>query len=1185
MNQRYLLFCLLLLPFWAAAIPENRSLEFIANQGQWDGPFLYKAGNDMSNVYLQEKGFIYTFGAQDNIDKIRGLKNGKVPGPVTLKFHTYKVSFIGANIPQIFGSKQQSHYYNYFLGGNPSRWKSGIHPNLAVDYKNVYSNIDLHVASDEKGMKYDFIVNPGADPSKIILSYEGQDDLIIKNNKLVVRTSVGDIEELVPFAYQYREGERVEVKCRYKVKANIVTYSFPDGYNKEQTLVIDPTVVFASYSKSGYDNWGYTATYDASGNFYAGGITGPAQGGTGFNITPGAFQTKYGGPNSGGSGNGYPSDMAIMKFDSSGKNFLFGTYLGGNDNEQPHSMIVDPAGNLIIAGRSYSTDFPTTAGCYDNSLNGSGDLVIAKLNSNGTALLASTFIGGSGEDVCNFTPVEFGWGNLKHNYGDDARSEVNVDRQGNIYVAGCTQSTNFPTTSNAIKTTLGSGDLQDGVVLKMNSSLTSLIWSTYLGGSGDDAAYVLTLDTSETQIYVAGGTMSSNFPSTSGVWHSSYLGGVCDGFLCRFQNGGTYAVQKSSFIGANGYDQVYGVQMDYDNNVYVMGQTMGGNYPTTAGVYKNANSSQFVTKLDHDITAPIASTVFGTGVSDSTNISPVAFLVDTCQNVYISGWGGNIFPSTPPGVPPGTGNTKGLPITANAAQSTTDGTDFYFIVLSKNLLALQYATFMGGNGLIEHVDGGTSRFDKNGVVYQAICGGCGGSSGFPTTAGAYSQTNGSTNCNLIALKIAFNFGAVKTHAAASPNKTICLGDPITFSSAGTANAVTYEWNFGDGSPLNTNANPTYTYTSTGTFQVRLIGINPNACKVRDTAYLTIKVDTNTIKPDFVVDVLDSCFSYKINLTNTSKYGTPASGTSFFWTFGDGNTSALPNPGNYTYQNKGTYTITLTESDPNACNSPDSVKKIVSFNSFFVKSGFKYADVCYGDTAFFTNTSGNATSYKWFVGDSVFKTTDPYYRFDSAGTYKVKLVAYNDKSCNKADSVEQTITVNPKPIADFLVTYDHPIPEVNDSVHFNNRSQKADSYNWDFGDKYGSQESNPVHFYKRTGDYYVCLQSSNKYGCSDTACKKVHSDVLPLADLPTGFSPNGDGNNDILYVRGAAIESLNLKIFNRWGQLVFESNSQKDGWDGTYKGKPQEMDAYGFVLNVVFIDETTLHKQGNVTLLR
>ncbi len=1190
--RRLILYISFFVPFCVHAHSGHYApIEFVKNNGQWDGSFEYKVKTYTGDIYLETNAINIVLGHNDNIELIRKHKAGPNTKK-TLRYHRYRMLFTGANTSvKISGTKEQKHYYNYFIGNDSTKWKTNIHPNLAVDYNGLYDGIDLHIASANGKLKYDFIIQPNADPDKIQIEYDGIDQLKTKKGNLLIATSVGEVEELAPYAFQYIDGQKKEVRCKYKINGNKVTYAFPDGYDKSYALIIDPTIVFATFSGSGFDNWGFTATYDAQGNFYAGGIVSNQQGGTGFNTTTGAYDVTFGGGTS-TSGSKYPCDMSIAKFNATGTNLIYATYIGGSDNEQPHSLVVDASNNLVICGRAYSNDYPTTTGCYDNTHNGGGDIVVTKLNAAGSQLIGSTFIGGTADDIVNFNAEEFIAGNLKHNYGDDARSEVIIDNAGNVYVAGCTRSTNFPVTANATQSSLAGGSGQDGVVFKMNANLTSLIWSTYVGGTSDDAAYVLALSKNESQLFVSGGTMGGGFPITTGTLSQSYNGGI-DGFVLRFENGGSFALQKGTYIGTSNYDQCYGIQLNDQDEVYLMGQTLGGSFPVTTGVYSNPGSSQFVMKLDNDLSTILLSTVFGSGTSTVTNISPVAFLVDTCENVYISGWGGDIYTASGATPPPGVGNTSNMPLSSATgpnppAQSSTDGKDFYFIVFSKNLGSLLYATYMGSNTNVpEHVDGGTSRFNKNGEVYQAICGGCGegSSASFPVTNGVYSSTNKSNNCNLIALKIAFNLGAVDAIANASPNTAVCLGDPINFSSNGSSNATSYEWDFGDGNSA-TGPSPTHTYTSGGNYQVRLIAINPDACKTRDTVILNVVVDTNRIDADFTYDKTDSCSSYTTTFTNTSKYGKNPSSATFRWEFGDGTTFNGVTPPKHDFPDTGTYVVRLVMTDPDACNSPDTISKVITFNNLFVKAQFEGPSViCENSKAVLVNKSTNAKTFLWAFGNGTTSTiTNPEPVYDTAGFYTVKLFSYNPETCNGVDSIEKTIEVKSSPIASFRHT--PIIPETNEPILFTNYSEGATSYIWDFGDGTGSNLFTPKpKFFRKTGDYQVCLQALNDIGCSDTVCRRVSADVYPLADVPSAFSPNGDGNNDILYVRGYGIEVMDFKVFNRWGEVVFESTDQNLGWDGTYKNVEQPVEAYAYTLSVTFLDGSTFNKKGNVTLLR
>ncbi|MBS1776481.1 MAG: PKD domain-containing protein [Bacteroidetes bacterium] len=1189
----YLLYWLLIFFYPLKAFSQNAPLEFIENQGQWSGNFQYKSSSLNSDIYLAKNSVRYVIGASNNRDLLDAFRHGSIKEQPLLKFHAYQMTLEGATTQEIAGSKKQIYYYNYFLGNDPNKWKTGIYPFLALDYSAVYPYVDMHLSSEKGNLKYDFIVKPKGNAEQIRLRFDGLDAMALKQQNLILKTSVGDVTELKPYAYQVINGEKQEIKCRYSLQGNVLSFRFPEGYNENETLVIDPTIVFCTFTGSTADNWGFTATYDNQGNFYAGGLVS----GMGYPVSLGAFQTTYGGGQQSGTftdsthGSDYACDIGIMKLDATGANKIYATYIGGSDNEQPHSLIVDANNNLIIAGRTYSNNYPVSAGAFDNSYNGGGDIILTKLNATGTALLASTFLGGTKEDGVNFNSLETVFGGLKHNYGDDARSEVMVDNAGNIYLTSCTKSTNFPITSTAFQSSFQG--LQDAVVIKMNPNLSAMIYGTYLGGSGQDAGYVLELDHGENNFYVAGGTGSSDFPSTSGTIWGSYQGGSADGFIVKFQNSFPYTLSKATFVGRNDYDQVYGLQLDVQNNVYVMGQTLGGTFPVSAGVYNNPNSSQFILKTDANLSTILLSTVYGSGISNKTNISPVAFLVDTCNNIYISGWGGGLGFS-----PSNVGTTVNMPLSvapATPAQSITDGNDFYFIVLSSGMQSLLYATYYGrissdpGKG--EHVDGGTSRFDKNGVVYQAICGGCAGNGlsapPFPTTPGSLSPTNGSSNCNEVALKIAFQLTALKANAITIKDTVGCAPFKVKFTN-NSVNAVTYKWYFGDGSQPDTTFSPSHTFNIPGTYTVKLVVTNPGACyKTMDSTFVTIMVDSSSIHSNFTYNILNSCNPYLVSFNNTSVFSAKPgaqSRTKFTWYFDDGTTFAGANPPNHNFPDTGTYTVMLVMVDTASCNNPDTMRKTFKLSSDFVKAHFIPDSVCVGTSILFSNQSSNALSYVWNFGNgNTSNAASPTFTYTTPGTYTVTLVALNSGTCNKSDSSTKKVVIWPLPKADF--NYTPLIPVANEAIKFTNTSKDADTYFWGFGDGSSSTLANPSHLYNKTGRYKVCLEAKNKFGCVNQTCKYVDAEIYPAIDVPTAFSPNGDGVNDVLYVRGAAVDKLLFRVYNRWGEKVFETNDINVGWDGNYKGKPQEVEVYAWVLEATFLDGTTESRSGNVTLLR
>ncbi len=1155
----------------------NGPVEFVPNKGQWQGDFAYRATSGNVDFFVRKTGFTYHIQSAANLPSVHAYQHREISDAPVMKGHVFMVDFQNTTGAVSYTEgKPRTHYYNYFLGNNAGNWVSEVHPCQAVDMHSLYPGIDLRLYGVEEGaFKYDLIVKAGADAGKIAMAYKGQDGLEVKDGKLYVHTSVGDVVEMKPYAYQYSNNGKKEIPCVYQLNGNTLRFKL-GKYDTNAELVIDPTIVFATYSGSTADNWGMSATDDKQGNFYGAGVAVSS----GYPVTPGAYQTTYKGPVNNGSASGwydFETDIAISKFNANGTGLLYATYVGGTGNEMPHSTIVDKDSNLVVVGKTYSTNFPTQ-GAYDNTANGGADLVVFKLSKNGSQLLGSTYMGGVADDGVNGSA---GWGAssaTKHNYGDDARSEVITDNAGNIFVAANTKSNNFPVV-NAYQSALAGQ--QDAVIFKLTPNLSNLLWSTYLGGTADDAAYVLALSANQRTLYVAGGT-ASTIAGTAGTLHPASMGGV-DGFISKWNVGVTTpALDQYTYVGTTAYDQIYGIQLDDDSsNVYIMGQTLG-TYPVTLGVYSNPGSSQFISKLDSNLTAYKYSTVYGSGTTSFTNISPVAFLVDECKNVYVSGWGGGANFS---------GNTNGMPISANAFQSTTDGRDFYFIVLGRDLQMLLYGSYFGGNntgGSGEHVDGGTSRFDKNGVVYQAICAGCGSTNDMPTTPGVYSPTNQSTNCNLGALKISFDLGNVKASAYPIPKNTGCAPFTVQFGN-NSSNATTYEWNFGDGPGTNTQTSPTHTYTQTGVYTVRLIASNTSSmCRARDTAYLTITVTSDTIMSRFTSEIIDSCTQFVVSVQNASVYlpGPIAQQrTKFTWHWGDGSTTTQVNPGTHQYAAAGSYDIMLVMQDSLACNSPDTFRKTITFVNNFVEAEFfapKF--ICIPADIAFQNNSKLGTGYVWYFGDNS-SSTDPIptHRFDKPGTYVVMLVASNPNSCNGTDTAYITITAAPQPTANFDWA---PQPKAkNQPVHFTNQSINATAYAWSFGDGNTSSEFSPTHIYRKTNVYEVCLVAMSAEGCRDTICKPVDVEIVPYVDITTGFTPNKDGNNDFVEVRGYGIDKVTLKIYNRWGQLVYEGHNEGKTWDGFFNDKLQEMDSYAYVLDVVFVDETKAHKQGNITLIQ
>jgi len=1205
-------------------------LQFVENKGQWEKEVDFKSDISNGAFFLQPKGFTVLLQNEKDLEVLSERLHGHAHGegaadakvspasnftPVTVHSHAYRVHFVEASgLVKAYPDKALPTYNNYFIGNDPSKWKGDCKIYQGVTYRDMYPNIDVRYYTDQGTLKYDIIVHPGGNIGNIALRYEGADKLSIKNKELIIGTSVGDVKELNPYTYQVNKEGRQTLDCKYVIDEKTSTVRFKvSDYDPAATIVIDPTLIFCSFTGSTKDNWGYTATPGPDGSLFAGGITF----GSGYPVSPGAFQTVFNGGTE-DDANG-PYDISIIKLSANGANRLYGTYLGGSGNEQPHSMICDAQGNLIVAGRTNSPTASSAGKPYPTTVPAIGtcgryDIVVSKFNAAGTALIGSMRLGGLEDDGVNikskYSPLNIpgqtdGAYDTRRNYGDDARSEVIIDGSNNIYLASCTQSADFPVTPGAFQQAFAGGGQyikQDGVIVKFNAALSSVNFSTYFGGSGNDACFVLSINPLTGNLYVAGGTTSIDLPGNkAGALAPNFQGGVTDGFVTEIQADGT-AIIKTTYIGTNdniatadGNDLVYGIQFDKFGFPYIMGATTG-NWQAFNAAFSNAGGKQFIGKLKPDLSGYVYTTMFGTN-SALPNISPVAFLVDRCQNVYVSGWGGAL--NTSKSYPnAGTGGMEFL-ITQGAVQRTTDRNDFFFFVLEKNATSQLYGTFFGQTGgFTDHVDGGTSRFDANGIIYQAICANCANTPGvfFPTTPGVWAPSNASSGaCNEAAVKIEMNFGGVGASVKATINGVVdtigCVPLDVKFTDT-LAKGKQYIWDYGDGTKRDTTNAPnnsvTHTFTRVGSYRLMLISIDSTTCNIADTAYITVKVGNNTVVPNFTAVKTGGCESLTFQFNNTTTAALPVfRANTFVWDFGDG--TAPVRTGytavNHTYAAAGTYQVKLVVDDTVFCNAPDSITKPVRL-AINVTAKFATPDKgCAPYTAQFTNTSLGGTDFIWDFGDNspLSSAVSPTHLYTNPGSYTVKLTAIDTSTCNKRHDTTMVITVFVKPTAAFAA---FPNPgEANKPISFTNNSIGAVNYLWDFADGETSTAFSPSHLFNEAKKFNVMLVAYNAAGCSDTAHLEVEARVIPLLDVPNAFTPGKFGVNSIIEVKGFGIGKIDWRIYNRWGQLIFHTNSRKEGWDGTFKGAVQPMDVYTYTLDVEFTDGKKLRKTGDITLLR
>ena len=864
---------------------------FIPNQGQWNPTIRYRVELPGGVLLLHADRLHYLFYDTEALAARHApRRKAGATRAEPLRAHGVDVVLEGANpATRLEANEPDDVPRHYFFGENHA---ASVRSFAEVWYRQIYRGVDLRLYAYQNTLKYEFIVAPGVDPSVVRMRYDGADDLRLDDGNLILNHSLGQVKEYKPYCYQEKARRSVDVEGRFVQRGNRIQFAFGADYDPRVPLVIDPVLVFSTYSGSTADNWGHTATYDDQGNLYSGGSV---LGGPGFPATTGAFQVQTGGE----------WDVAMLKFSPDGKRLLYATYLGGAATEVPHSLIVNPQGELVIFGTTSSRNFPTTTSAYDRTFNGGtalvggsaplggmdylngSDVFVAKLSADGSRLVASTYLGGSGNDGLNLN------GSLTiQNYGDAYRGEVMTDSLGRVYLATVTRSTDFPTVNPVQTQRRGTAD---AVLLRLSADLSRLETSTLFGGQGYDAAYGIRVGKSGA-VYACGVTTSAdlalNFIGANATAFKPALGGGEDGFVVRLApQGGVLAI---TFLGTPQAEVAELLDVDDRENVYVLGVSSGGNYPVTPGTYRNARSSQFVQALNPTLTTGLFSTVVGSG-RGTPDLVPTAFLVTECGELLLSGWGGSINH--------GVGNalndsssTRGLPVTPDAFRPTTDGNNFYLMMLGTGATSLRYATFFGSTNRVagDHVDGGTCRFDKRGIIYHAACS-CnrpGSPSNFTTTPGAWSSANRAENCNNAAFKFAID--PVQT----SGDTTLCRG---TLAQLNATGGVSYQWSPAAGLSATNVPNPLATVQKSTTYTVRIT--KATGCTVRRTVRVSVPLDTVS----FSVKTLSAGCKEPVQIQLSLTSG---GADSYRWDLGNGDTLRTAQPEPYTYAQPGTYPIRL-----------------------------------------------------------------------------------------------------------------------------------------------------------------------------------------------------------------------------------------------------------------------------------
>jgi gliding motility-associated-like protein len=1168
--------------YTASKAIKHNAFSFLENKGQWDEDILFKSSFKGGNLWIQRNKFLFHLQDFQNLRK-NHINLGNPDINAVDRQHVVHLNFKNSNpISSVTKNNPSKSYYNFFLGNNSTKWINDVHSYTDATLFNIYKGINIHLIQEDEQLKYEFVVSPNQDPKQIQLEIAGANKIFIdEDGKLHISTPLGEIIENKPFTYQLINGIKKEVRNEFQLIDGIVSFKL-GKYDVNYELIIDPVLIFATYNGSPSDNFGMTATYGHDGTAYSGGtVFGnayPTPDKGVFNINTN-FTVVSGGA---------PSDVFITKYSPDGSNMLWTAFLGGTTNNQGaetiHSLICDEQNNIYAFGATSSQDFPTTNGCFQNVHGGGSkfnavfngalfgnsgvDIYTVKISANGHNLLGATYIGGSGNDGVNgnltgiskdYNGVIY-YDSLTSNYGDQFRGEIMLDKFNNICIATSTRSNNFPV-KNAAQPTLNGQ--QDGVIFKLKNDFSQLLFSTYIGGKDNDALYSVKIDSSNNLVF-CGGTSSTDLSTTATAFQKNYGGGKADGFIGKLSADGSI-LKHLTYIGLSQFDQTFLLEINRDNKIFVIGHSIGGNFPITNATYSNASSTQFIAQLDSTLSILEKSTVYGNSNSAVTNISPAAFLVDNCGNIYVSGWGANILQGTP---------LNGMPVTNGS--TPPNGFDFHLFVLDKNFSKVVFGGYIGGNQAQEHVDGGTSRFDKKGIVYQSVCGGCGKHSDFPVTPNAWSKTNNSDNCNNLVFK--YDFELVPSAKLTSSSDTSCLPIDITYTNSST-NTDGFVWDFGNGVKDSLSSSITKTYSNKGNYTVKLL-VKNSICNLIDTTSFTSSI-LDTIRYEKLND-LEVCDPIATKF-NANSYGTA---NKYSWSLSNKFIPLLQSTSDSTLTFKADSSLLLYYKISNGfCSKTDSLTFSVISSTLKINGETKIC-VQQVDSLYSTIQSKNQTfAFDWTpksIIQSIPSANSVLVKIDSMQTLYVQ--ANGNLGCIAKDSIK--LSLKSLNLLKTLASASNNIVLKGENVQL---FGKPDGYKylWSPENKVTESTSQNTEATIWENTIYKLKVSDEQCSVSDTILIKVipWSCDFPYVFVPNAFSPNSDGENDVLFIRGHPIKKIEFRVFNRWGEKVFESHDINQGWDGIYKGKLVDPDVFDYYLDVECVGEEHKLLQGNITVLR
>ncbi|MCC6722397.1 MAG: gliding motility-associated C-terminal domain-containing protein [Bacteroidia bacterium] len=1242
----------LFLSLYALFISFFSNAQFIENKGQYDQKILYTKAVFSGNILITENGITYLFYDNNKLEELfekyhqikKNVNFQKLfkqhENKLNFKYHSIEQLFVGGNINRknIVCCDEQTYKTNFFLGNDKSRWAKNARAFNKILVKNIYPDIDLEMISNGIEYKYNFICKPGSNPSLIQIKYKGAYSIQLTSKSLIFKTSVITYSEHLPENYIIKtNGTSINIDIKLKIKNDILSFDNLPEIPKNSTLIIDPKLIFSTYSGSTADNFGFTATYDLKGNLYAGGITtGPyIQIPNGkYPTTVGAFSQSYNGGMDDNINDDYwfPCDITISKYSPDGKNLMYATYLGGSNNEYPHSLVVDKEENLIILGSTFSLNYPISDNAYQKLNYGKADIIITKLTQDGDSLVGSTYYGGSQNDGLNESV------NTKYFYADNFRGDIIYDDDGSLIGVISTKSNDI-FIKDGFKKNIPN-NVQQGLIFKFSKDMSELKWSSYIGSNNNTSIYSVDFDKNK-DIFVSGGIADNGLQNTVGTLYSNYRGGKADGYIAKISKDGK-SILKATYFGSDKYDQIISLELDEYDRVYVVGQTEGI-IPVKGNVYNNGDVGQFLTVLNHDLTNVIYSATFGTG-DGRPDITINAFMVAECNRVFISGWGG--VTTWASGVP--WSSTKNLPITNDAIQKTTDGSDFYIIVFAKELKKLLYATYFGGNKTNDHVDGGTSRFDKKGVIYQSVCSSCpmgngqvGPISDFPTSIGVFAEKNLSPRCSNAAFKFALENLNLKPELRDTFFK-ITVFDTLNFdysiydpdddtlnSSYTTSNNIEKDFlsfpnNVQGVSKITSKFFwiPQCRHASSDTLIINA-NVKDRGCPDYKTNSAKIKI--LVLPPSVLPPPNTICLVFKENdkieiswssIQSSKYYGY----TVLYKIFPNGKTVAIdtikstgegiyldtdvkfPRTQNYSYFlkvvnkcNAGgelSYKVSSVQENESPITPTTIITATVKNNKDVSVHWLKSIEPDFGSYSVYKCSNKDSLNFEYLT--DINNINDTFFIDNKVNVQSESFcysIVVNDRCgmSSKKSNIGCNIVLSgvSKPfyhtlnwqiyrkwnagVASYSLMRSVDTGSLSTIVALPNNFLNYDDHSLD---------------YDWGGYWYSIVANENSKGYNaQSQSNSIYLIQPPLLHVPNVFTKNDDNLNETWGFVPVFVKTYHMQVFNRWGEKVFDSENKKEDWDGNYLEKTKGTEVFIWQVTYTGWDRSTHYQKGTVTVLR